>query len=297
MESNSALTENQLQEQVEQQKALASVILRIRESLELGTIFQTTVTAVRQLLNADRVAVFQFNLEQDWEGEFICEDVAPGWESVILAKVHDHCFGEQFADDYQQGRVQAVTDIYGAHGFGQVVGKDVGAQSKLGIVGIADCFIETVNFAQRRDRPERFAVHDIHVMRDFQYGRLHEPALGKMGGSPTAGDHFGTLLHGPGNHFFKAVALPAGCHRADIDTVESIADAQRQHFFFERGQKLVIDSGMHIQPLGRRADLAAIEKRGESGRPRRDFHRRGRHHNKRIVAGSFNEHRFETHGG
>ncbi len=130
MESNSALTENQLQEQVEQQKALASVILRIRESLELGTIFQTTVTAVRQLLNADRVAVFQFNLEQDWEGEFICEDVAPGWESVILAKVHDHCFGEQFADDYQQGRVQAVTDIYAA--------------------GLNDCHVKILNQFQVR---------------------------------------------------------------------------------------------------------------------------------------------------
>ncbi|MBN3947801.1 MAG: GAF domain-containing protein [Nostoc sp. NMS7] len=121
MEPNSNFTENQLllssaqlQEQLEQQKALANVIVRIRESLDLETIFQTTVTQVRQLLNADRVAVFQFDLEKDWEGEFVCEDVAPGWDSAMTVKVYDYCFGKQFAASYQQGRVQAVADIYKA---------------------------------------------------------------------------------------------------------------------------------------------------------------------------------------
>ncbi|MCC5656117.1 GAF domain-containing protein [Nostoc sp. XA010] len=121
MEPNSNFTENQLllssaqlQEQLDQQKALASVIVRIRESLDLETIFQTTVTQVRQLLNADRVAVFQFDHEKDWEGEFVSEDVALGWDSALAIKVYDHCFGEQFASSSQQGRVQAVADIYKA---------------------------------------------------------------------------------------------------------------------------------------------------------------------------------------
>ncbi|MCW5313669.1 GAF domain-containing protein [Nostoc sp. KVJ3] len=121
MEPNSNFTEHQLllssvqlQEQLDQQKALASVILRIRESLDLETIFQTTVTQVRQLLNADRVAVFQFDLEKDWKGEFVSEDVAPGWNSALEVKVYDRCFGEEFASSYQEGQVQAVGDIYKA---------------------------------------------------------------------------------------------------------------------------------------------------------------------------------------
>jgi light-regulated signal transduction histidine kinase (bacteriophytochrome) len=32
--------------------------------------------------------------------------------SAIAQKIHDHCFGEQFAIHYQQGRIQAVADIY-----------------------------------------------------------------------------------------------------------------------------------------------------------------------------------------
>ncbi|WP_339381820.1 GAF domain-containing sensor histidine kinase [Dendronalium phyllosphericum] len=121
MELNSNFAENslllsdvQLQEQLEQQKALASVIARIRESLDLETIFQTTVIEVRQLLNANRVAVFQFDMGKNWEGEFISEDVASGWISAMAVKVRDRCFGEQFAVHYQQGRVQAVADIYEA---------------------------------------------------------------------------------------------------------------------------------------------------------------------------------------
>ncbi|MBW4644189.1 MAG: GAF domain-containing protein [Goleter apudmare HA4340-LM2] len=74
-----------MQTQLEQHQALASVIMRIRESLDLNTIFQTTVTQVRQLLKADRVAVFQFDPKKDWEGEFISEDVVPGWTSAMAA--------------------------------------------------------------------------------------------------------------------------------------------------------------------------------------------------------------------
>ena len=104
----------QFQDHLEQQKALAALIKLIRESLDLDTIFQTTVTQIRRLLNADRVGVFQFYPEKDWEGEFICEDVAQAWDSAIGKKVYDHCFGEQFAVHYLQGRIQAVTDIYAA---------------------------------------------------------------------------------------------------------------------------------------------------------------------------------------
>jgi GAF domain-containing protein len=120
----------QIQEQFEQQKALASVITLIRQPLDLQTIFQTTATQVRQLLKADRVAVFKFDLENDWEGEFVSEDVASGWDSARAKKVHDYCFGEQFAIHYQEGRVQAVADIYAA--------------------GLSDCHIEILSQFQVR---------------------------------------------------------------------------------------------------------------------------------------------------
>ncbi|MDY7006708.1 MAG: GAF domain-containing protein [Cyanobacteriota bacterium] len=100
--------------QVQQQKALAKVIKRISTPLELEEIFKITATEVRQLLKADRVGVFRFYPERDWEGELVSEDVGAEWNSALAVRVYDHCFGEQFAVHYQEGRIQAVADIYQA---------------------------------------------------------------------------------------------------------------------------------------------------------------------------------------
>lgn len=109
--------------QVEQQKALLRVVTRLREPLDLDTIFQATAIEVRQLLAADRVGMFRFYPDSGWDdGEFVSEDVDPAFPSAMVQKVHDHCFGDQFAVHYQQGRVQAVADIYAA--------------------GLSDCHIE-----------------------------------------------------------------------------------------------------------------------------------------------------------
>ena len=106
---------NELFEKINQQQALTSIIDKIRSSLDLDTIFNTTAIEVRHLLNADRVGVFRFYPESGWnEGEFVAEDVAPEFPSAMAAKVYDHCFGSQFAVYYTQGRVQSVADIYNA---------------------------------------------------------------------------------------------------------------------------------------------------------------------------------------
>ncbi|MEG4234680.1 PAS domain S-box protein [Microcoleus sp. Pol11C3] len=107
--------ETQSQTWFKKLQALMGVIGKIRESLELETIFKITATELRQLLNADRVVVYRFLPESEWnEGEVVSEDVLPQYRPSLGAKVHDHCFGEQFAAKYQKGYVQAVTDIYKA---------------------------------------------------------------------------------------------------------------------------------------------------------------------------------------
>ncbi|OKH56055.1 ATPase [Calothrix sp. HK-06] len=100
---------------IEKEKTLAAVIARIRESLDLQTIFKNTATEVRQLLQADRVGVFRFYPHLDWEGEFVSEDVAHGWDSAMELKIRDHCFSEQFAGQYQEGRINVIPDIYQAN--------------------------------------------------------------------------------------------------------------------------------------------------------------------------------------
>lgn len=105
-----------------QQSALFGVITKIRESLDVKTIFKATTTEIRRLLSADRVAVFRFSPDSYEQGEFISEDVQEGFsqtvgdqisESVAEPLVH-RCFGECYALEYNKGQIQAVADIYQA---------------------------------------------------------------------------------------------------------------------------------------------------------------------------------------
>ncbi|MBD2577478.1 GAF domain-containing protein [Oscillatoria sp. FACHB-1406] len=106
---------DQIFRQIEQEQILASIVDRIRSSLDLQTILTTTSTTLRQFLNADRVGVFRFTPGSGWdEGEFVAEDVVAEFNSAMAAKVYDRCFGSQFATYYARGRVQAVADIYNA---------------------------------------------------------------------------------------------------------------------------------------------------------------------------------------
>ena len=117
--------------QLEQHKALLRVITRLREPLDLETIFQATAIEVRRLLLADRVGMFRFYPDSGWDdGEFVSEDVDPAFASAMKEKIHDRCFGEQFAIHYQQGRIQAVADIHNA--------------------GLSDCHIEILSQFQVR---------------------------------------------------------------------------------------------------------------------------------------------------
>lgn len=103
----------QLAHVAERQQTLASVITKVRESLDLKEIFETTTQELRRVLNADRVVVFRFYSETSYDGgEVVAEDVADGFLSTLAAKVYDRCVGEQYAEKFRFGYVHAVTDIY-----------------------------------------------------------------------------------------------------------------------------------------------------------------------------------------
>jgi PAS domain S-box-containing protein len=107
---------DELAEEAERERAIAQVIDKIRRTLDLETIFQTAATEVRQLLNADRVAIFEFDQQSHCnQGEFVSEDVLPRFESTLTKKVHDYCFSCNHALHYKQGKIQAVSDIYTAN--------------------------------------------------------------------------------------------------------------------------------------------------------------------------------------
>ncbi|RCJ35697.1 histidine kinase [Nostoc punctiforme NIES-2108] len=75
------LAEEALRESAERERAIAQVIQRMRQTLDLETIFAATTEELRQVLNCDRVVVYRFN--PDWNGEFVSESVGNDWISLI----------------------------------------------------------------------------------------------------------------------------------------------------------------------------------------------------------------------
>jgi PAS domain S-box-containing protein len=108
-------TELQLKQQATQEHLLIKITQRIRQSLDLQTTFETAVQEIQQFLKADRVGIFKFYPDSNFDdGEFVAEFVLPEFNSAIATRIHDHCFGEKYAALYAQGRIQVVHDIYNA---------------------------------------------------------------------------------------------------------------------------------------------------------------------------------------
>lgn len=105
-------TEDALDEQYKQEVLLAEITQRIRQSLNLEAIFQISAQELRQSMNADRIGIFKFDPDSNCcDGEFISESVIAGFDSVIALKIHAHCFGNQYASYYKEGRIQVINNI------------------------------------------------------------------------------------------------------------------------------------------------------------------------------------------
>ncbi|HEY9847297.1 MAG TPA: GAF domain-containing protein, partial [Candidatus Caenarcaniphilales bacterium] len=88
------------------------VTLKIRQSLQLEEILQTTVTEVQRIIQADRVLIFR--LWPSGLGKVVNEAIAPGWPSAINQGITDDCFGPEYLQRYQQGQVYAINALESA---------------------------------------------------------------------------------------------------------------------------------------------------------------------------------------
>ncbi|MBF2098318.1 MAG: EAL domain-containing protein [Gloeomargaritaceae cyanobacterium C42_A2020_066] len=112
------ITESKLAEltRLRQQRwneAWASIVLKIRESLELEAILQTTVDEVQSLFQCDRVLVYRFL--PNWSGEFIVEAIGPQGAPILTRTLEDPCFTEQCISLYRHGRVSVLGDVLAAN--------------------------------------------------------------------------------------------------------------------------------------------------------------------------------------
>ncbi|MDX2255273.1 MAG: PAS domain S-box protein [Pseudanabaenaceae cyanobacterium bins.39] len=91
---------------------ISSIALKIRKSLQLAEILQTTVNEVQQLLLCDRVLLYKF--APDWSGQVIVESISdPQWSLLDLVVV-DECFESSWLESYQESKFMAIADVENA---------------------------------------------------------------------------------------------------------------------------------------------------------------------------------------
>jgi PAS domain S-box-containing protein len=107
--------EQMVLQQAERESVLREITQRIRKSLDLKTIFETAVREIGNFMETDRVAIFKFDSDLNFDkGEFVAESVSFNFQPILGVKIDDPGFGERLAHFYQQGRINVLEDIHAA---------------------------------------------------------------------------------------------------------------------------------------------------------------------------------------
>jgi two-component system, OmpR family, sensor histidine kinase VicK len=112
------------QREQHQVELFARISFKIRQSLQLKEILRTIVTEVQQVLQADRVLIYQ--VLADGTGTPISEAVLPQYPAILGMEFPEEVFPTEYQQLYAQGRVRAVADV-----------RDPSAE-------VADCLLEFV---------------------------------------------------------------------------------------------------------------------------------------------------------
>ncbi|MBD2663290.1 signal transduction histidine kinase [Richelia sinica FACHB-800] len=143
----------QIAQQQEQQKLLGAIALRIRQSLSLEAVLNTTVDEVRKFLKADRVLVYR--LQPKNGGVIVAESVWPKWRSCLNIHLEDNCFARPVYSELETPYRSAVTNIREA--------------------GLSSCYVQML---------ESFQVKAKIVVPIFSYtqssGKGHQPPWGLL---------------------------------------------------------------------------------------------------------------------
>ncbi|MGB3266906.1 MAG: diguanylate cyclase [Microcoleus sp.] len=109
--------EEALRQQNERELLMATITQHIRQSLDLGEVLGTTVTEVRQFLQADRVMIVRFNASTDSlcaappTGAVTVESVALNCKPMLGETLENFCFEDFYLEAYQHRAIRPVADV------------------------------------------------------------------------------------------------------------------------------------------------------------------------------------------
>lgn len=112
------LAEQQLLAAAERDRLIGEIALRIRRSLQLDDILNTTVAEVRQFLQADRVCIGHGTGEDS--GIIVAESVVSPWKSLKGTIVNDPEHLRELEDAFSQGQSWNISDTDDIQGYPKI---------------------------------------------------------------------------------------------------------------------------------------------------------------------------------
>ncbi len=156
--SDKKRAEEALQEIAQREKAIATVIQRMRETLEIETIFRATTEELRGVIKCDRVVAYQFN--SDWSGQFVAESVGNGWISLMQEQTNIFREIDNFLNSHDctikttmlRGATEPVVDSYMQETKGGAYSQGVSYRVTQDIyqAGFSPCYINLLESLQIR---------------------------------------------------------------------------------------------------------------------------------------------------
>lgn len=131
-----------LQKSLEREQALARVVNRIRNTLDIDTIFKVATQEVRSLLNVERVTIYKFR--PDFFGDFVTESVTGGYPSLAGSGWEDPYISEHQGGRFRQNTPLIVNDIYQ----GEVIWENGRLNPQAPVKPMTDCHVEALEYYQ-----------------------------------------------------------------------------------------------------------------------------------------------------
>jgi methyl-accepting chemotaxis protein PixJ len=132
----------QLQRGIEREQALARVVNRIRNTLEIDTIFKAATQEVRSLLSVERVTIYKFR--PDFFGDFIAESVTGGYPNLTGSGWEDPYIGEHQGGRFRQNVPLVVDDIHS----GETIWENGHLNLQAPRKPMTDCHVEALEYYQ-----------------------------------------------------------------------------------------------------------------------------------------------------
>ena len=139
----------ELQQGVERQKAISSIVAKIRSSLDVDLVFSTTTQEIRELLQADRALIYRFN--PDWSGEFIAESATAGYNSLMKMQWEENHLRENVSEcSIKKLSLASDTHLIETQGGAFAKGTIFRICNDIYAAGFNDCHIKLLESYQAR---------------------------------------------------------------------------------------------------------------------------------------------------